>query len=46
MPAWRQYLSQNAWDEGFRSSEDTAAYLKADDELSKRLLTELGMAKS
>ena len=45
-PLWKQYLEQNAWDWGYRNSRDTAAYLKQDYDLSKRLLTELGMAKA
>jgi putative tricarboxylic transport membrane protein len=45
-PAWKQYLQQNAWDHGYRNSRDTAAYLKQDYDLSKRLLVELGMAKN
>lgn len=42
---WKQYLAQNAWDWGYRNSKDTDAYLKADYDVSKRLPTELGMAK-
>jgi putative tricarboxylic transport membrane protein len=44
-PQWKQYLQQNAWEWGYRNSKDTAAYLKQDYDMSKRLLTELGMAK-
>ncbi len=44
-PQWKQYLSQNAWDWGYRNSKETAVYLKEDYDVSKRLLTELGMAK-
>jgi putative tricarboxylic transport membrane protein len=44
-PQWKQYLDQNSWDWGYKNSKDTAAYLKQDYDLSKRLLTELGMAK-
>ena len=44
-PQWKQYLQQNAWDYGYKNSRETAAYLKQDYDLSKRLLTELGMAK-
>jgi putative tricarboxylic transport membrane protein len=44
-PQWKQYLDQNSWEWGFRNSKDTAAYLKQDYDLSKRLLVELGMAK-
>lgn len=44
-PQWKQYLEQNAWDWGYRNSKDTAAYLKQDYDVSRRLLTELGMAK-
>ena len=43
-PQWKQYLDQNAWNAGYRNSKDTAAYLKQDYDVSKRLLTELGMA--
>jgi putative tricarboxylic transport membrane protein len=44
-PQWKQYLEQNAWDWRYMNSKDTAAYLKQDYDVSKRLLTELGMAK-
>ena len=43
-PQWKQYLDQNSWNWGYRNSKDTAAYLKQDYDVSKRLLTELGMA--
>ncbi|MGZ8212082.1 MAG: tripartite tricarboxylate transporter substrate binding protein [Burkholderiales bacterium] len=43
-PLWKQYLDQNSWNWGYRNSKDTAAYLKQDYDVSKRLLTELGMA--
>lgn len=43
-PQWKQYLDQNSWEWGYRNSKDTAAYLKQDYDVSKRLLTELGMA--
>jgi putative tricarboxylic transport membrane protein len=45
-PQWKQYLEQNAWEYGYKNSRDTAAYVKQDYDLSKRLLTELGMAKA
>lgn len=44
-PMWKEYLAQNAWEWGYRNSRDTAAYLKQDYDQSRRLLTELGMAK-
>jgi len=43
-PQWKQYLDQNSWGWGFKNSKDTAAYLKQDYDVSKRLLTELGLA--
>jgi tripartite-type tricarboxylate transporter receptor subunit TctC len=43
-PQWKQYLDQNSWEWGYRNSRDTAAYLKQDYDMSRRLLTELGMA--
>ncbi|MDB5863252.1 MAG: hypothetical protein JWO70_1058 [Betaproteobacteria bacterium] len=45
-PQWKQYLEQNAWEYGYKNSRDTGAYVKQDYDLSKRLLTELGMAKA
>lgn len=44
-PDWRKYLESNAWEWGYRNSRDTAEYLKKDYDVSKALLTELGMAK-
>lgn len=43
-PQWKQYLDQNSWEWGYRNSKETAAYLKQDYDVSKRLLTELGLA--
>ena len=43
-PQWKQYLEQNSWDWGYKNSKDTAAYLKQDYDISRKLLTELGMA--
>jgi putative tricarboxylic transport membrane protein len=42
---WKKYLESNAWEWGYRNSRDTADYLKKDYDVSKTLLTELGMAK-
>jgi putative tricarboxylic transport membrane protein len=44
-PDWKKYLEFNSWEWGYRNSRDTADYLKKDYEVSKALLTELGMAK-
>ena len=44
-PEWKKYLESNAWEWGYRNSKDTADYLKKDYDVSKALLTELGMAK-
>ncbi len=44
-PEWKKYLEQFAWEWGYRNSKDTADYLRKDHEVSKALLTELGMAK-
>jgi len=44
-PQWKLYLDQNAWEWGYKNSKDTAAYVKQDYDVSKRLLIELGMAK-
>jgi putative tricarboxylic transport membrane protein len=41
---WKQYLEQNSWEWGYKNSKDTAAYLKQDYDVSRRLLTELGLA--
>ena len=41
---WKKYLESNAWEWGYRNSRDTADYLKKDYDVSKTLLTELGMA--
>lgn len=44
-PDWKKYLEFNAWEWGYRNSKDTADYLKQNYDVSKALLTELGMAK-
>ena len=44
-PEWKKYLEFNAWEWGYKNSRDTLEYLKKDYEVSKALLTELGMAK-
>lgn len=44
-PEWKKYLEFNAWEWGYRNSRDTLEYLKKDYDVSKALLTELGMAK-
>lgn len=44
-PEWKKYLEFNAWEWGYRNSRDTLEYLKKDYDVSKVLLTELGMAK-
>lgn len=44
-PEWKHYLEFNSWEWGYRNSRETLDYLKKDDEQSKALLTELGMAK-
>ncbi len=44
-PEWKKYLEIYAWEWGYRNSKDTADYLRKDHEVSKALLTELGMAK-
>jgi len=44
-PEWKKYLEFNSWDWGYRNARDTAEYLRKDYEVSKALLTELGMAK-
>ena len=42
---WKQYLAFNSWEWGYKNSRETLEYLKKDDEQSRALLTELGMAK-
>jgi putative tricarboxylic transport membrane protein len=44
-PEWKRYLEFNSWEWGYRNSKETADYLRKDYEVSKALLTELGMAK-
>lgn len=44
-PEWKKYLEFNSWEWGYRNSRDTLEYLKKDYDVSKALLTELGMAK-
>ena len=44
-PEWKQYLAFNSWEWGYKNSRQSLEYLKKDDEQSKALLTELGMAK-
>lgn len=45
-PQWKQYLQFNAWEWGYKNSKDALAYISQDYDMSKRLLTELGMAKA
>lgn len=45
-PLWKQYLQSNAWEPGYKNSRDTLAYIRQDYDMSKKLLTELGMAKT
>ena len=45
-PQWKQYLQFNAWEWGYKNSKDSLAYISQDYDMSKRLLTELGMAKA
>ena len=42
---WKKYLESNAWEWGYKNSQDTLAYLEKDYEQSRALLVELGMAK-
>jgi putative tricarboxylic transport membrane protein len=42
---WKKYLDFNAWEWGYKNSQETVTYLKKDYEQSKTLLTELGLAK-
>jgi putative tricarboxylic transport membrane protein len=44
-PLWKEYLQSNAWEWGYKNSKDTITYIKQDYDSSKRLLTELRMAK-
>jgi putative tricarboxylic transport membrane protein len=44
-PEWKQYLEFNSWEWGYKNSRQSLEYLKKDDEQSRALLTELGMAK-
>jgi putative tricarboxylic transport membrane protein len=44
-PEWKQYLEFNSWEWGYKNSRESIEYLKKDDEQSRALLTELGMAK-
>ena len=43
--AWKKYLDFNAWEWGYKNSQDTLTYLKNDYQQSKALLTDLGLAK-
>lgn len=42
---WKKYLAFNSWEWGYRNSRETLEYLARDEEQSRALLTELGMAK-
>jgi putative tricarboxylic transport membrane protein len=44
-PEWKQYLESNSWEWGYKNSRESAEYLRKDDEQTRALLTELGMAK-
>lgn len=42
---WKKYLEYNAWEWGFKNSQETLAYLKQYHDQSKALLTEIGLVK-
>lgn len=42
---WKQFITSTGWEAGYKSSKDTAAYLKAEYDQSKSLLAEIGMVK-
>ena len=42
-PEWKKFIEFTGWEWGYKNSKDTAAYLKAEYDESKSLLTELGM---
>lgn len=42
---WKKYIESNAWEWGYKNSQETLAYLKQDHDQSKGLLLELGLAK-
>jgi putative tricarboxylic transport membrane protein len=44
-PEWKKFIEVTGWDWGYKNSKDTAAYLKAEYDETKSLLTELGMTK-
>jgi putative tricarboxylic transport membrane protein len=44
-PDWKNYVEFNSWEWGYKNSRDSLEYLKQDNEQSRALLTELGMAK-
>jgi putative tricarboxylic transport membrane protein len=42
---WKKFVETTGWEWGYKNSRDTAAYLKAEYDESKALLSELGMTK-
>ena len=45
-PDWQAEVEKNAWEDVFLTGGDAKRYLDADDATVKRMLTELGLAKS
>jgi len=42
---WKKFITSTGWEGGYKNSKDTAAYLKAEYDQAKSLLTEIGMVK-
>ena len=41
---WKKFVETTGWEPGYKNSRDAVAYLKAENDEAKSLLTELGMA--
>lgn len=44
-PEWQQVLESNGWEDGYKNSEDFAAFLEEQEKLVKEILTSLNMQK-
>ena len=44
-PAWKEAVQKNQWEEDYKNSAELGKSLKAEYEVLKDVLTELGMAK-
>ena len=42
---WKKFAETTGWELGYKNSQETAAYLRKENDEAKAILTELGLAK-